>query len=167
MASAPDRVEQQAVVVLKHYWNQTIKEDKPDTLRVLEEHVRYCRVRACWFDKKSGKTTVDQFKLQLMVGPLHPERGGHGRRHAADETQRGSSTNGSSGMGCRPSFPEVWHGARGGGQAYGRLNDIPTEAVRPLRPCQTSSQDFEASLQVSEATRSRPLPGQDYEASLQ
>eukprot|EP00959_Pyramimonas_sp_CCMP1952_P328237 6872242-Pyramimonas_sp.AAC.1 len=55
MASAPDRVGQQAVAVLGRNWGRAIKEGAPETLRALAEHARYCRIRACWFDRKFGE----------------------------------------------------------------------------------------------------------------
>ncbi|CAK0875925.1 unnamed protein product, partial [Prorocentrum cordatum] len=59
----------QALAVLKHYWTQTIKDDKSVALSLLPEHVRYCRIRACLFDEKAGKKEADTYKRQFMMGP--------------------------------------------------------------------------------------------------
>eukprot|EP00959_Pyramimonas_sp_CCMP1952_P373046 7812533-Pyramimonas_sp.AAC.1 len=70
LAGSQEPAVKQALAVLKHYWSQTIKEDKAETLRTLSDHVRYCRIRACWFDKKGGKKEADTYKLQFMMSPF-------------------------------------------------------------------------------------------------
>eukprot|EP00959_Pyramimonas_sp_CCMP1952_P443623 9287221-Pyramimonas_sp.AAC.1 len=59
----------QTLAVLKHYWAQTIEDDKSAILSLLAEHARYCRMRACWFDEKAGKKEADTCKLQFMMSP--------------------------------------------------------------------------------------------------